>query len=122
MTKKILYLALLGFIFMFFVATAATIEQAHPGNKVKTAPAKHSNLIRGDEPLPNLPYAPRRSEILAASPGDTVGWTQYDYQSNGSSGTRIALDNSSGIHFDWMNGVVYPTTRKVSYNYLSPGG
>jgi len=121
MTKKILYLAVLGFLFLYFVASAAPINQAVSGHKVKTAPMTRTNLIRGDEPLPNLPYAPTRLPQTALSPGETVGWTQYDYQTNGSSGNRVAVDNVGGVHFDWMNGVTYPTTRKVSYNYLYLG-
>src|SRR5437763_1678565 len=123
MTKKILYLAILGVALLCFVATAATINQADHSNKVKTSPMKRTNLISGDEPIPTgMRYVPKRFDLIATSPGDTVGWTQYDYQSNGSSGRRVALDASGGVHFDWMNGVSYPSTRKISYNYLAPGG
>jgi len=56
------------------------------------------------------------------SPGDTVGWTQYDMQSNGSSGTRVALDGAGGVHFTWMKSNDFPSHRGVAYNYRSPTG
>jgi len=56
------------------------------------------------------------------SPGDTVGWTQYDMQSNGSSGNRVALDNAGGVHFTWMKSNDFPSQRGVAYNYRSASG
>jgi hypothetical protein len=53
---------------------------------------------------------------------DTVGWTQYDMQSNGSSGNRVALDTSGGVHFTWMKADPYPSVRGVAYNYRNPSG
>lgn len=53
---------------------------------------------------------------------DTVGFTQYDLQSTGSVGRRIAVDSAGCIHFVWMCGEPYPSTRYVRYNYLSPDG
>jgi len=53
---------------------------------------------------------------------DTVGYTQYDLQSSGSVGERIALDGAGGVHFTWMNASPYPTIRGVAYNYRSPSG
>jgi len=62
------------------------------------------------------------STLYAQSPGDTVGWTYYDYQSNGSSGQRIVLDEMSGKHvfwtWTWMN--LYPPT--VRYNFIDSSG
>jgi hypothetical protein len=53
---------------------------------------------------------------------DTIGSTQYDLQSTGSIGNRIALDTSAGVHFAWMKGEYYPMSRGVAYNYRSPSG
>ena len=53
---------------------------------------------------------------------DTVGWTQYDMQSNGSSGNRIALDGAGGVHFTWMKSNAFPSHRGAAYNYRSASG
>ena len=39
----------------------------------------------------------------ADSPGDTVGTTWYDYQSNLLMGSRIVVDAFGGKHLTWMN-------------------
>jgi len=59
--------------------------------------------------------------ILAQSPGDTMGITQQDYQSNASAGQRIAVDDSGGVHVVWMGGD-YPGPRGIYYNYIDPYG
>jgi hypothetical protein len=61
-------------------------------------------------------------DAWAQSPGDTVGWTQYDMQTNGSSGHRIAVDDQGGVHFTWMKGAPYPTRRGTHYNFMSADG
>jgi len=55
----------------------------------------------------------------AQMPGDTVGYTQYDYQSLGACGNRIALDGSSNVHVTWMKGVNNNATRHIYYNSKS---
>lgn len=52
---------------------------------------------------------------IAQSPGDTVGWTQYPYQCEGSTGTRIAVDSHGYVHVTWMGGS-WPSGRGVYYN------
>jgi hypothetical protein len=87
-----------------------------------TAPISKSQLLRGDEPLPDLKYYPTTPGLVSGSPGDTVGYTQYDYQTNGSSGNRIGLDSQGGLHFAWMWADTYPSPRKIYYRYKNPGG
>jgi len=58
----------------------------------------------------------------AQSPGETLGWTQYDYQANGATGQRVALDGDGGLHFTWMNGDPYPSVRHIMYVYIDPYG
>jgi hypothetical protein len=60
--------------------------------------------------------------LFAQSPGDTVGTTQYIYQSNGSTGHRIAVDDSGGVHFAWMHAHPYPNNRDIYYNFLNNNG
>ncbi len=47
-----------------------------------------------------------------------VGTTEYDYQSNGSSGKRVAYDGEGGVHFAWMSGIGYPNNRSIYFNYM----
>jgi hypothetical protein len=60
------------------------------------------------------------SEAWAQSPGETMGFTQYLYQSSGSTGRRIVLDNAGGVHFIWMCGDPYPSVRNIKYNCIGP--
>ncbi|MFQ5870338.1 MAG: T9SS type A sorting domain-containing protein, partial [Candidatus Zixiibacteriota bacterium] len=62
---------------------------------------------------------PHDSWTVLGSPGDTVGATHYDYQSNGSTGSRIVKDYLGGFHFTWMNGIgFWQGNRWVWYNFL----
>lgn len=58
----------------------------------------------------------------AQSPGELVGYTQYDYQVNFSTGHRIDVDTSGGVHVTWMRSTTYPTGRRVVYAYRDLGG
>jgi hypothetical protein len=61
-------------------------------------------------------------DAITDSPGEIIGYTEYDYQTNGSSGNRCAADTDGGVHFTWMKGIQYPDLRNVYYNYLHPNG
>jgi len=91
------------------------------GEKIGPRPENQPVFI-GNEPLPDLPYYPSQPGMTTDSPGIIVGGTQYDYQSNGSAGRRIAFDSQGGIHIDWMNGVSYPSIRHIYYNYKDNAG
>lgn len=94
---------------------------AFGGEKIGPRPENQPVFI-GNEPLPDLPYIPSQPGMTTDSPGIIVGGTQYDYQSNGSTGRRIAFDSQGGIHIDWMNGVSYPSVRHIYYNYKDNTG
>ncbi len=55
------------------------------------------------------------------SPGDTVGWTEYEYQTNGPTGNRAALDSQGGVHFSWMK-LESPESRGVNFNFREYDG
>lgn len=78
-------------------------------------------LLTGEEQFEEATYAPSMPPTIA-SPGVIVGMTQYDYQTNGSSGNRCVVDSEGGIHFTWMNGISYPSERAVYYNYVDAQG
>jgi hypothetical protein len=91
----------------------------------------HERALVGDEPINfNASNLLRRDEaddsIYVPAYGDTmvVGWTYYDYQSNGTLGKMIAKDSQGTVHFNFMKG--YNTNdsaglRHVIYNYLANG-
>lgn len=114
MTKKALVFSIiviiLGFAGMAFSATLTNIMPMQ---------GKQAFIV-GDEPLPDVPYYPSSSLLL--SPGVVMGETQYDYQSNGSSGHRIVVDSQGGIHVAWMKGHPYPGTRSIYYNCIISSG
>jgi len=91
------------------------------GEKIGPRP-ENLPFIVGNEPLPDVPYYPSQPGMTTDSPGIIIGSTQYDYQSNGSTGRRIALDSQGGVHVDWMNGITYPSLRHVYYNYMDNTG
>jgi len=86
------------------------------------APLKEYPARDGTEQIPDLTYFPTAPGGLILSPGDTVGWTQYDYQTNGSTGNRVVVDASGVVHCSWMNGDPYPSIRRVFYNCKTSGG
>ncbi|MCD6163540.1 MAG: T9SS type A sorting domain-containing protein [candidate division Zixibacteria bacterium] len=116
MIKKIFILSVLA----AFLLTAGAVAELS-----KTAPMTQQNIIKGDEPLPDVevyPYVPGTS---TDSPGLQVGITYYDYQTNGSSGNRVAICDDGSIYFDWMylNGWPYPQVpRHVYHNWMDANG
>ncbi len=57
------------------------------------------------------------TDALAQTPGDTVGWTQYDYQASYPTGQRITVDNLGRVHLVWISSYTYPANRRVRYVY-----
>jgi len=116
MKRRIMVLLVAAFL-MMSISTVMAAEVS----KVMPMPPKQQ-IIRGDEVVPEAHYYPTPPGLLTVSPGDTVGTTQYDYQTNGSTGTRVVVDGQSNIHVSWMKGMPYPTTRHVYYNCKTPIG
>jgi hypothetical protein len=57
---------------------------------------------------------------IADSPGTIIGETSYEYQTNGSTGNRITVDDLGGIHVSWTRGMVEDSRpRYVYYNFRS---
>ncbi|MFQ5868790.1 MAG: T9SS type A sorting domain-containing protein [Candidatus Zixiibacteriota bacterium] len=66
---------------------------------------------------------PLNPGIILASPGTQVGTTHYDYQTNGSTGNRVALDDLGGVHLLWMNGInAWSGNRWIYYNFRDENG
>jgi len=85
-------------------------------NPVRTkAIPMHPNFLNGTESLPAVaPYYPGTPHAICIA--DTIGYTQYEYQTNGSTGRRMVIDSQGGMHFAWMWSDQYGVTRNVSYN------
>jgi len=86
----------------------------------KTMPMVKHKHIKGDEPLPHGNYYPYNPGLATDSPGDIVGYTYYDYQTNGSTGDRIDLLDDGTRAFAWMRcpGWPYPQVpRHVYFNW-----
>ncbi len=113
MTKKVLFWTILALVMV-------AVTGAYAGNKV--APRVEHRILTGYEALPDGNYGPAMPGLITDSPGELVGTTQYDYQTNGSSGNRCAVDGAGGVHFAWMNGVSYPSQREVDFNYVDGSG
>jgi len=66
---------------------------------------------------------PRDTWTALGSPGDILGTTHYDCQTNGSTGTRIVKDYLGGFHFTWTNGIdFWQGNRWVYYNFIDENG
>ena len=81
-------------------------------------------LLTGEEPLVGA-VVPSTPGLITDSPGTIVGSTEYEYQSNGSSGNRMVLDSQGGRHFVWMKGSggsFPPSQRAVYFNYVDAAG
>ncbi|OGC91065.1 MAG: hypothetical protein A2W25_13995 [candidate division Zixibacteria bacterium RBG_16_53_22] len=60
---------------------------------------------------------------ILTSPGEPLGSTYYDMQSNGSTGNRVALDGLGGLHFSWTGASSsLPTSRHLYYKFISENG
>ena len=115
MIRKILVFTALAALLM---ATSALAELP------KTAPIVQK-AITGDEPLPNVAAYPLVPGFATDSPGLMVGTTYYDYQTNGSTGNRIAVCNDGTKYFDWMNLISWPYppgARHVYHNWMDADG
>jgi len=89
-------------------------------------PAVNYPVLTGDEvvdaPVKYPPYPELGARDII---GDTMtlGTSWYDIQHNGTIGRMLAMDESGGMHFVWMNGLTYgATSRHIYYNYVDPSG
>ena len=105
------------------IVSAQTSESSGVGIK-RVIDYEPTKACTGDEYIDFSKGVPLSPGFTTDSPGTIVGTTWYDYQTNGSTGNRIAVDGYSGIHISWMNSqdddLFYP--RLVYYNYRNSNG
>ncbi len=115
--KKILFWTVIALVTAFAVSAIASDLKGKMQEEV---------LLKGDEPIPNAIYYPTRPGLITDSPGEIIGWTQYDYQTNGSTGNRAALGIAGAVNFSWMNGLdINPDAsgeRQVYFNCVDANG
>ncbi|MFQ5869805.1 MAG: hypothetical protein ACE5JC_07865, partial [Candidatus Zixiibacteriota bacterium] len=76
-----------------------------------------------DQPYTSGQGIPYQPGTILDSPGELVGTSHYDYQTNGSTGNRIAVDDLGGVHVVWMNGInSWSGNRWVYYNFRDETG
>jgi hypothetical protein len=107
---------LIAFLAVMLVLPLAASELA------RKSPPRVDRIITGLEPLPPGPEYPLNPGLITQSPGIQVGTTHYDYQSNGSSGNRVAVTNDGSKYFAWMNGLNYPRPRHIYFNWVDAAG
>lgn len=99
---------------LFLSLAVASLATAGKSIKITDLPrvddGTRGNYISGI-PLP-MP-------LITDSPGEIIGVTSYEYQSNGSIGNKIAVDQLGGIHVVWTKGVNGNRPRYVYYNFRS---
>ncbi len=107
-------------IFLITIFSMIFASTALPGDNSSLFPS-YKNLT-GDEPVLNAISSRVVKSALPDSPGEIVGYTQWEYQTNGSTGNRCAADTEGGVHFTWMkaSGGYPPPQRSVFYNYVDP--
>lgn len=94
---------------ILFISVSVALAADKTGPRPENLP-----VFTGDEILPDVPVIPPSP----MEPIYVIGTTQYDYQTNGSTGNRCVVDSDGGVHFTWMNGISYPSQRAVYYNYV----
>ncbi|MCP4633859.1 MAG: hypothetical protein GY855_13110, partial [candidate division Zixibacteria bacterium] len=116
-------------IILSFFLTGATIIQSTGSAESATINKVPINDAKKTESLPDLgstskvmtkvDVIPFRANSITNSPGRIIGTTYYDFQTIGSTGSRIVKDSLNGIHICWMNGIgTWSGNRWVYYNFL----
>lgn len=106
------------------ILTAAILFpcQTDGKNLIRYQKLENFKLITETVPDYETPVYQTGSGVLTSSPGDTVGWTYYDYQCSGSTGQRIVLDEIGGSHVFWTRtgSNLYPPG--IWYNHIDSLG
>ncbi|RKX20054.1 MAG: hypothetical protein DRP26_02370 [Candidatus Zixiibacteriota bacterium] len=110
---------ILSYIIIIAVLSTASLE----AEVIKSMPMQNHMILTGAETYPHASGYPLNPGVITQSPGIIIGTTWYDYQTNGSTGNRIALTDSNTIYVSWMNAYAWPTPpRHVFHNYRDANG
>jgi hypothetical protein len=116
MVKRLTLLASVGIVALMLAVGAAWSGQTKTqGNPPDLAGSENAPALQGE----TIPLPPG---TILQSPGQQVGTTHYDMQTNASTGNRIAKDALGNLHVCWMNGVDYWSgNRWIYYNFREAG-
>jgi hypothetical protein len=110
---KVFFMLLVSCMFIVSIALAGDVQKAAVG-EVKTTANDPVQVVSDN----SISFNPDNSD----SPGMIIGTTYYDYQTNGTTGIRIAR-HECGTHFVWMKGIDHwYGNRWVYYNFMDPDG
>ncbi|MBD3232116.1 MAG: T9SS type A sorting domain-containing protein [candidate division Zixibacteria bacterium] len=123
--KTLLTLTIIGTLCISGMVSGATRDSGQI-HKMSIAEAQKAERLADVEPIPqsamHQPAIPLRDDVILDSPGTMVGRTYYDYQTNCSTGNRIAV-HPCGIHISWMNGIRdWTGERIIYYNFIEEQG
>jgi hypothetical protein len=110
-------------IFSYIVIATVLLTANLKAETIKSMPMQNHKILTGAETYPHASGYPLNPGVVTQSPGIMVGTTWYDYQTNGSTGNRIALTDSNTIYVSWMNAYTFPPPpRHVFHNYRDANG
>lgn len=81
-------------------------------------------IVGPNDPTPgNASFVRPGAKLPVRDDQMQVGDTWYDYQANGCTGKKIAIDEQGGVHVTWMDGYSSENagTRQQKYNYYFDG-
>ena len=119
MKRQVLVLLLVGLVAIEAVAAPVSrtaVRQLEPLIMTGLEDVSASSGIPAARPIPTP-----LDDWTPGSEVDTMGWTWYDYQTNGTNGKQIGVDASGWVHTVWTNGVNQGSIpRHVYYNVWNP--
>ena len=118
MKRQVLVLLLIGVVTAAFAAPVSptVVRQLEPVMLTGLEDVVPAPVGSAPRPLPNP-----LDDWTPGSEVDTIGWTWYDYQTNGTHGKQIAVDANGWVHVVWTNGLNEGATiRHVYYNVWNP--
>jgi hypothetical protein len=114
-------------VFVLAVSLCCSLAFAN-GKLVDKVRIQNLPLITGNEQLGSVsaaretgPWSPPSCDYIGEI--DTVGFTWYDYQHNGTCGRMIRIDPMGNIHVAWMNALDQGlVSRHIYYNMMDATG
>ncbi|MBD3169875.1 MAG: T9SS type A sorting domain-containing protein [candidate division Zixibacteria bacterium] len=112
---------------LILICFAVTLSFANitKAGEIRKVPIEIADAMttRSDAPvdLSNRLWIPYQRDDITDSPGIIVGLTYYDYQTNGSTGSRV-IHHECGEHMCWMNRTSPNSDRLIYYNFIDDTG
>jgi len=122
MGKRLMITATL-FLGSLLFFSSSTLSGEITKVRISEATERQQLLPAISPPGPATVAVPLKPGLILESPGEMVGTTHYDMQTNGSTGTRVVKDHLGGLHFAWTNAIdFWAGNRWVYYNFRDENG